>query len=89
MRNSLFIGSSHGVVMALELVPEDDDKDQPEKTGEQQTEEIPAYTGPERREQQRRQKVDRREMVRFEEKTDRRSGQDRRRPQGLWKNRDF
>jgi len=33
--------------------------------------------------------VDRREMVRFEEKADRRSGNDRRRPQGLWKNRDF
>ncbi len=73
--------------MALELVPEDDDKDQSAKTEEQQ--ETPAYNGPERRQQQRRQKVDRREMVRFEEKTDRRSGQDRRRPQGLWKNRDF
>ncbi len=75
--------------MALELVPEDDDKDQSEKTEKQQAEEIPAYTGSERRTQQRRQTVDRREMVRFEEKTGRRSGQDRRRPQGLWKDRDF
>ncbi len=75
--------------MALELVPEDDDKDPAKKAEEQKAEETPVYTGPERRTQQRRQTVDRREMVRFEEKTDRRSGQDRRRPQGLWKNRDF
>ncbi|VAX00101.1 hypothetical protein MNBD_GAMMA20-1499 [hydrothermal vent metagenome] len=75
--------------MALELVPEEDDKDHVEKTEKQQAGEAPAYTGPERRTQQRRQTVDRREMVRFEEKTDRRSRQDRRRPQGLWKDRDF
>ncbi|HEX22450.1 MAG TPA: hypothetical protein ENH21_03365 [Chromatiales bacterium] len=73
----------------MELVPEDDDKDPVKKAEEQAAEEAPAYTGPERRKQQRRQKVDRREMVRFEEKTDRRSGNDRRRPQGLWKDRDF
>jgi len=75
--------------MELELVPEDDEKDPANKAEEQVAEEAPAYTGPERRKQQRRQTVDRREMVRFEEKADRRSGKDRRRPQGLWKNRDF
>ncbi len=76
--------------MELKLVAEDDDKDPAKKKAEEQrAKEVPAYTGPERRKQQRREKVDRREMVRFEEKTDRRSGQDRRRPRGLWKNRDF
>ncbi len=75
--------------MELELVPEDDDKDSAGKAEEKAAGQAPAYTGPERRRQQRRQKVDRREMVRFEEKADRRSGNDRRRPLGLWKNRDF
>lgn len=78
-----------GVVMELELVPEDDDKDSAKKAEGQQAGEAPAYTGPERRKQQRRQTVDRREMVRFEAKADRRSGNDRRRLQGLWENRDF
>jgi len=74
--------------MELELVPEDDDEKAEEATRPAEEEEA-AYTGPERRKAQRRQLVDRREMVRFEDKPDRRSGKDRRRPLGLWKNRDF
>jgi hypothetical protein len=74
--------------MALELVP----KDEVEQTGTTEKaaqEEKPVYTGPERRKQQRRTHNDRREMVRFETKADRRSGKERRRGVGLWKDRDF
>ena len=73
--------------MDLELVPKDDKPDdKPETLAEEPAEQ---YTGPERRKRQRRQKVDRREMLRFEEKQDRRSGKERRRLLGLWKSRDF
>ncbi len=79
--------------MALELVPEDDEMDQDgaaegaaKKT---RAETPPIYNGPERRMAQRRVEVDRREMMRFEAKSGRRSGSDRRRPAGLWNNRDF
>ena len=75
--------------MELELVPDDDDKKAEASEQPAEAEAAPAYTGPERRKQQRRQTVDRREMVRFEDKPDRRSGKDRRRSLGLWKNRDF
>lgn len=40
------------------------------------------YAGPERRHAERRQKGDRRELVRFQECSDRRSGRDRR--LGIW-----
>ena len=40
------------------------------------------YTGPERRRAQRREAGDRRELVRFQEMSDRRSGRDRR--VGIW-----
>lgn len=72
--------------MELELVPDDDLPDAEQKPV---FEEAPAYTGPERRKAQRRQTVDRREMMRFEAKSGRRSGNDRRKTTGLWKNRDF
>ncbi len=75
--------------MELELVPEDDEQDQDESSKKPQAEEAPVYDGPERRKAQRRQTVDRREMMRFEAKSGRRSGNDRRKPTGLWKNRDF
>lgn len=75
--------------MDLELVPEDDEKGQDDATDEPQAEATPVYDGPERRKQQRRQEVDRREMMRFEAKSGRRSGKDRRKPIGLWKDRDF
>ena len=75
--------------MELELVPEDDEKDQDSATDEAQAEAAPVYDGPERRAAQRRQEVERREMMRFEAKSGRRSGNDRRRPAGLWKDRDF
>jgi|GEM_PF-3663958 len=70
--------------MELELMPEDDDQPQASEAEN----EAAAYDGPERRKAERRQVVDRREMVRFEAKVDRRSGQDRRRALGLWKLRD-
>lgn len=40
------------------------------------------YVGPERRQAERRQRGDRRELVRFQECSDRRSGRDRR--VGIW-----
>lgn len=50
----------------------DHDKEIDSMTGE-------VYSGPERREEQRRTGEDRRDMIRFEpEKTDRRTGKDRR-----------
>ena len=49
------------------------------------------YTGPERRIEQRRKTVDRRDSIRFElDKEPRRSGKDRRRSiQDLWERRDI
>ena len=48
------------------------------------------YSGPENRMTQRRETVDRREMVRFElGKDQRRSGNDRRAPNSVWANRDI
>lgn len=72
--------------MALELVPEDDDS--PQQAASETEGEATPYDGPERRKAERRQVVDRRDMVRFEAKSDRRSGQERRRGLGLWKLRD-
>lgn len=48
------------------------------------------YTGPENRMRQRREMVDRREMVRFElGKEQRRIGNDRRAPNSVWANREM
>lgn len=48
------------------------------------------YTGSEHRLRQRREMVDRREMVRFElGKEQRRSGSDRRAPNSVWANREM
>lgn len=75
--------------MELELVPDDDDTEQTRGAAKPPAEPPPIYTGPERRVAQRRLEVDRREMMRFEAKSGRRSGNDRRKPVGLWKNRAF
>lgn len=73
--------------MELELVP----KDAPNPAGDDDApKDGPLrYTGPERRKQLRRVTVDRREMVRFETKPDRRSGKDRRVAEKLWDGRDL
>ena len=49
----------------------------------------PAYTGKDHRVAVRRITVDRREMVRFEDKSDRRAGKDRRVANKLWNGRDL
>ena len=73
--------------MELELVP----KDEPEKKAEGHVlQDGPlVYTGPERRKGLRRVTVDRREMVRFETKPERRRAGDRRMSTSLWEKRDF
>ena len=73
--------------MELELVPKEQID---QKVTAQESEEAPlVYTGPERRKKVRRVTVDRREMVRFENKPDRRSGGDRRIATRMWDGRDF
>lgn len=73
--------------MELELVPKDKID---QKVAHQEAEESPmVYTGPERRKKVRRVTVDRREMVRFENKPDRRNGGDRRIATSMWNGRDF
>lgn len=52
-------------------------------------ENIPAYMGTEHRVNIRRVTVDRREMVRFEQKSDRRNGKERRVAKQLWDGRDL
>ena len=47
------------------------------------------YTGTEHRHNVRRNTVDRREMVRFEQKSDRRDGKERRITNQLWNGRDL
>jgi len=73
--------------MHLELMSYDEEEmiteNQPSE-GEQSQ-----FSGLEQRKGQRRKKVDRREMVRFEEKPDRRKGSDRRGEVKLWKDRNF
>ncbi len=73
--------------MQLELMP----NSEPEKGPDNQVAQNGSllYDGPERRKGQRRQTVDRREMVRFEIKTDRRHGLERRGDIKLWKGRNF
>lgn len=72
--------------MELELIPKDETG---RAMGNQTTEETPAYQGPERRKLVRRVTVDRREMVRFESKSDRRNGKERRVELQMWNGRDF
>jgi hypothetical protein len=52
-------------------------------------EDTPVYTGSEHRANIRRITVDRREMVRFEDKSGRRSGKERRVAQQMWDGRDL
>jgi hypothetical protein len=74
------------MIMALELVPKEA-VSSASKQGALQ-EENPTYSGIERRREQRRITVDRREMIRFDA-SERRSGGERRASLGLWKNREF
>jgi hypothetical protein len=72
--------------MELELVPKEDvDR----LVRDQVLEDAPVYQGPERRKNIRRITAERRAMVRFEKKSDRRSGIDRRASAHLWDRRDI
>ena len=71
--------------MELELVPKDGDSD---KEASDKAEEKPVYQGVERRKMARRTTVDRRSMVRFESKTDRRTSGERRADLRRWNGRD-
>lgn len=70
----------------MELLPLDSEDDTAQQ---QEPDETSVYGGSERRRRQRRVTADRREMMRFEAKSDRRNGQDRRRVQALWDGRNF
>ena len=72
--------------MALELVPKEVTAS-PESSPADAGRKIP-YQGQERRRAMQRQCVDRREMVRFEMKVDRRSGVERRAELAMWNGRD-
>ena len=71
--------------MELELVPKETFDSPASKT---LNDDEPVYVGKERRVADRRVTVERRSMIRFESKGDRRSGQDRRSILQLWKGRD-
>ena len=72
--------------MELELVPKEAYE---QKVADQTPGEEPlVYKGPDRRKKIRRVTVDRREMVRFENKPDRRCGGDRRIATRMWDGRD-
>jgi hypothetical protein len=73
--------------MELELVPKSEPATIPENPGAKEKPLV--YTGPERRRGLRRITVDRREMARFEARTDRRHGVDRRADLKLWDGRNF
>lgn len=77
--------------MELELVPKDviDQSVAEEASAQAADEERLVYTGPDRRKKVRRVTVDRREMVRFESKPDRRSGKDRRLEMKMWDGREL
>lgn len=77
--------------MELELVPKDviDQGVANQVTTQTIDEERLVYTGVERRKNMRRVRVDRREMVRFENKPDRRQGKDRRLEMRMWNGRDL
>lgn len=71
--------------MELELVPKEAfDRSAVQEVNEEQ----PEYIGSERRRGPRRIVVDRREMIRFETRDDRRCGKDRRLELQLWDGRD-
>ena len=67
--------------MDLELVPLEDNNAKP---NDDVSEEKEVYKGIERRKNVRRTHADRRSMVRFEEKTERRTGNDRRAENISW-----
>jgi hypothetical protein len=71
--------------MELELVPKEAFDAASAQSPKENT---PAYTGRERRAGDRRVMAERRGMIRFEAKPDRRSGQDRRTARQLWQGRD-
>ena len=74
--------------MGLELVSKEDiDVNVRRQAPSEDT--TPAYMGTEHRVNVRRITVDRREMVRFEDKLDRRNGKERRVAQQLWNGRDL
>jgi hypothetical protein len=74
--------------MGLELVSKDEvDVNVRRQAPSEET--TPAYTGTDHRIVVRRITVDRREMVRFEEKSDRRAGKERRVVNQLWNGRDL
>lgn len=76
--------------MELELVPKDViDQSVTDQASSHEDEERLVYTGPDRRKKVRRVTVDRREMVRFENKPDRRTGKDRRLEMKMWDGRDL
>lgn len=70
--------------MELELVPKVGD---PSQEPTEKAEEKPVYQGIERRSLVQRICVDRRNMVRFESKVDRRDGEERRADLRLWSGR--
>ncbi|MCF6256260.1 MAG: hypothetical protein L3J98_07915 [Gammaproteobacteria bacterium] len=73
--------------MELKLVPKDEWENEAEPEG---SEDGPLqYTGPDRRKASRRIKVDRREMIRFENTPDRRQNGDRRLNTRMWDGREF
>jgi hypothetical protein len=74
--------------MGLELVSKEEiDVNVRRKAPSEDT--TPAYTGREHRVNVRRITVDRREMVRFEDTSDRRNGKERRIAQQMWNGRDL
>ena len=74
--------------MGLELVSKEDIDVKVSKQAPLE-DNVPVYTGTEHRLNVRRNTVDRREMVRFEEKADRRSGKERRITNHMWNGRDL
>lgn len=75
--------------MEFELVPKETlENGVAQKPNNPNNEELPKYIGPSHRKGRRRVLVDRREMIRFETKADRRSGDDRRFELQLWDRRD-
>ena len=74
--------------MGLELVSKEDIDINVSRRAEAKVT-TPAYTGIDHRVFARRINLDRREMVRFEDKPDRRSGKERRVANQLWDGRDL
>ncbi len=74
--------------MELKLVPKDEWENEAGPDGSEDGPPL-QYTGPDRRKASRRIKVDRREMVRFENTPDRRHNGDRRLNTRMWNGREF